>query len=165
MAKMGIKQLFSTAYHPQTDGQTKVVNRSLSTLLRVLIKPNLKNWEECIPHAEFAYNRAIHHTTKRTPFEIVYGSNPYTALDMLPLPLSEQANMNFDKRADYMKKLHEDTRETLEKHNQEHAVKMNKNKRPMIFEGDLVWLHLRKDRFPEARKTKLHPRGIGRAHV
>ena len=159
---LGIKQLFSTAYHPQTDGQTEVVNRSLSTLLRVLIKPYLKNWEECIPHAEFAYNRAIHRATKRTPFEIVYGYNPYTALDMLPLPLSEQANMNFDKRADYMKKLHEDTRDTLEKHNQEHAMKMNKNKRPMIFEeGDLVWLHLRKDRFPEARKTKLHPRGDG----
>ena len=58
---------------------------------------------------------------------------------MLPLPLSEQANMNFDKRTDYMKKLHEDTRDTLEKHSQEHAMKMNKNKRPMIFEeGDLV---------------------------
>ena len=61
-----------------------------------------------------------------------------------------------------MKKLHEDTRATLEKHKEDHATKMNKNKRPMIFEeGDLVWLHLRKDRFPEARKTKLHPRGDG----
>ena len=41
-------------------------------------------------------------------------------------------------------------------------MKMNKNKCPMIFEeGELVWLHLRKDRFPEARKTKLHPRGDG----
>ena len=64
MAKLGVKLLFSTAYHPQTDGQTEVVNRSLSTLLRVLIKPNLKNWEECIPHAEFAYNRATHRATK-----------------------------------------------------------------------------------------------------
>ena len=162
MAKMGIKQLFSTAYHPQTDGQTEVVNRSLSTLLRVLIKPNLKNWEECIPHAEFAYNRALHRATKRTLFEIVYGYNPYTALDMLPLPLREQVNMDFDTRAAYMKKLHEETRETLTKHNEAHATKMNKNKRAMIFEeGDLVWLHLRKDRFPDARKSKLHPRGDG----
>jgi hypothetical protein len=162
MAKMGIKQLFSTAYHPQTDGQTEVVNRSLSTLLRVLIKPNLKNWEECIPHAEFAYNRALHRATKRTPFEVVYGANPYTALDMLPLPLREQVNMDFDKRAAYMKKLHEETRTTLEKHNKDHATKMNKNQRPMIFEeGDLVWLHLRKDRFPDERKSKLAPRGDG----
>ena len=49
MAKFGVKLLFSTSSHPQTDGQTEVVNRSLSTLLRVLIKKNLKNWEECIP--------------------------------------------------------------------------------------------------------------------
>ena len=59
---------------------------------------------------------------------------------MLPLPLREQVNMDFDKRAAYMKKLHEETRTTLEKHNKDHATKMNKNKRAMIFEeGDLVW--------------------------
>ncbi|KAK1561530.1 hypothetical protein QYE76_037316, partial [Lolium multiflorum] len=55
-----------------TDGQTEVVNRSLSTLLRVLVKKNLKAWEDCIPHAEFAYNRAKHSTTMRSPFMVVY---------------------------------------------------------------------------------------------
>ena len=114
MAKLGVKLLFSTAYHPQTDGQTEVVNRSLSTLLRVLIKPNLKNWEECIPHAEFAYNRATHRATNRSPFEIVYGFNPNTALDILPLPLHDRVDMDFEKRADFIKQLHESTRDTLE---------------------------------------------------
>ena len=90
LAKLGIKLLFSTAYHPQTDGQTEVVNHTLSSLLRALIKPNLKNWNECIPHAEFTYNRAHHHATKQTPFETVYGFNPNTALDILPLPLQER---------------------------------------------------------------------------
>src|SRR4051812_3940507 len=75
MAKLGIKLLLSSASHPQTDGQTEVMNRSLGTLLRVLIKKNLKDWEECIPHAEFAYNRAKHSTTIRSPFMIVYGSS------------------------------------------------------------------------------------------
>src|SRR3954465_13362554 len=55
-AKLGIKLLFSTAYHPQTDGQTEVVKRTLSTLLHVLIKKNIKEWEECLPIAEYAYN-------------------------------------------------------------------------------------------------------------
>ena len=162
MAKLGVKLLFSTAYHPQTDGQTEVVNRSLSTLLRALIKPNLKGWEECIPHAEFAYNRASHRATKRSPFEVVYGFNPNTALDILPLPLHERTDMDVDKRADYMKTLHESTRATLEEHTKRQATKINKLKKPMIFEeGDLVWLHLRKDRFPDERKSKLAPRGDG----
>ena len=162
MAKFGIKLLFSSSSHPQTDGQTEVVNRSLSTLLRLLIKKNLKNWEECIPHAEFAYNRAKHSTTLKSPFMVVYGFEPPTALDLLPLPLHERVNMDVEKRAEYMKKLHEETRATIERQVQRQVEAANKHKKPMIFqEGDLVWLHLRKDRFPQERNSKLKPRGDG----
>jgi hypothetical protein len=87
MAKLGIKLLFYSSSHPQTDGETKVVNRNLWNLLHVLIKKNPKSWEVCIPHAEFAYNRTVHRITKRSPFEIVYGFNPSTTLDLLPLPM------------------------------------------------------------------------------
>ena len=55
--KRGTKLLFSTTCHPQTDGQTEVVNRSLSILLRALLKGNHKYWDEYLPHVEFAYNR------------------------------------------------------------------------------------------------------------
>ena len=162
MAKLGIKLLFSSASHPQTDGQTEVVNRSLGTLIRVLIKKNLKDWEECIPHAEFAYNRAKHSTTMRSPFMIVYGFEPLTALDILPLPLHERANMDVVKRAQTMKKLHEDTRATIEQQVLRQASRLNKNKKEMIFEeGDLVWIHLSKDRFPKDRDSKLKRRGDG----
>src|SRR3954471_9614884 len=41
--------MFSTTCHPQTDGQTEVVNRTLSQLLRAMIKKNLREWEECLP--------------------------------------------------------------------------------------------------------------------
>jgi hypothetical protein len=70
--KLGTKLLFSTTCHPQTDGQTKVVNRTLSTMLRAILK-NIKMWEECLPHIEFAYNRSLHSTTKMCSFQIVYG--------------------------------------------------------------------------------------------
>jgi hypothetical protein len=43
-AKLGTKFLFSTTYHPQTDDQTEVVNRTLSTMLRVVLKKNIKMW-------------------------------------------------------------------------------------------------------------------------
>jgi hypothetical protein len=81
--------LFSTTCHPQTDGQTEVVNRILSTILWAVLKSNLKLWEECLPHIEFAYNRSVHSTTKLSPFQVVYGFNPRAPNDLLPLPPSE----------------------------------------------------------------------------
>ena len=162
MAKLGVKLLFSTASHPQSDGQTEVVNKSLSTLLRVLVKKNIKSWEDVLPHAEFAYNRAKHSTTSKNPFMIVYGFEPLTALDFLPLPLHERVNMDVEKHAENMKKIHEDTRATIEAQVQRQASILNKNKKPMVFkEGDLVRIHLRKERFPEERSSKLKPRGDG----
>jgi hypothetical protein len=62
--KLGTKLLLSTTCHPQTDGQTKVVNRNLSSLLHAIIEKNLKTWEDCLLHVEFAYNRSTHSATK-----------------------------------------------------------------------------------------------------
>ena len=86
-AKLGTKLSFSTTCHPQTDGQTEVVNRTLGTLLRSFVSKNLKSLEESLSFVEFAYNRVPHSTTKHSPFEIVYGFNPLTPLDLLPIPL------------------------------------------------------------------------------
>jgi hypothetical protein len=87
--KLGTKLLFSTTCHPQTDGQTEVFNRTLSTMLRAVLKTYLKSWEECLPHIEFAYNRFVHSTTKVSPFRVVYGFNLRAPIDLVPLPLSE----------------------------------------------------------------------------
>jgi hypothetical protein len=67
-AKLSTKLSCSTTCHPQTDGQIEVVNRTLSTMLRVVLKNNIKIWEECLPHIEFTYNRSLHSTTKMCPF-------------------------------------------------------------------------------------------------
>jgi hypothetical protein len=88
-AELGTKLLFSTTCHPQSDGQTKVVNRTLSMLLRAVIKKNLMEWEECFPHVEFAYNRIVHSTTKMCPFEIVYGFKPNTPIDFVVITFVE----------------------------------------------------------------------------
>ncbi|KAK1664854.1 hypothetical protein QYE76_053013 [Lolium multiflorum] len=160
--KLGTKLLFSTTCHPQTDGQTEVVNRTLSQLLRSMIKKNLKEWEECLPHVEFAYNRAVHSTTELCPFEVVYGFKPITPLDLLPLPIHERVNMEASKRADFVKKIHVKTKELIEKKGKSNAARMNKKRKEMLFKpGDLVWVHFRKDRFPKLRKSKLKPRGAG----
>ncbi|KAK1629590.1 hypothetical protein QYE76_003905 [Lolium multiflorum] len=162
LEKLGTKLLFSTTCHPQTDGQTEVVNRTLSQLLRSMIKKNLKEWEECLPHVEFAYNRAVHSTTELCPFEVVYGFKPITPLDLLPLPMHERVNMEASKRADFVKKIHVKTKELIEKKGKSNAARKNKKRKEMLFKpGDLVWVHFRKDRFPKLRKSKLLPRGAG----
>ncbi|KAK1698657.1 hypothetical protein QYE76_015354 [Lolium multiflorum] len=160
--KLGTKLLFSTTCHPQTDGQTEMVNRTLSQLLRSMIKKNLKEWEECLPHVEFAYNRAVHSTTELCPFEVVYGFKPITPLDLLPLPIHERVNMEASKRADFVRKIHVKTKELIEKKGKSNAARMNKKRKEMLFKpGDMVWVHFRKDRFPKLRKSKLKPRGVG----
>uniref|UniRef100_A0A2N9FJQ1 Reverse transcriptase n=1 Tax=Fagus sylvatica TaxID=28930 RepID=A0A2N9FJQ1_FAGSY len=160
--KLGTKLLFSTTCHPQTDGQTEVVNRTLSTLLRTIIQKNLKNWEDCLPFIEFAYNRSVHSTTDFSPFEIVYGFNPLTPLDLLPLPVNERTSLDGQKKAEMVKKLHESVRQHIEKKNEQYANKANKGRRQVIFEpGDWVWVHMRKERFPARRRSKLYPRGDG----
>ncbi|WVZ51754.1 hypothetical protein U9M48_002866 [Paspalum notatum var. saurae] len=160
--KLGTKLLFSTTCHPQTDGQTEVVNRTLSTMLRAVLKKNLKMWEECLPYVEFTYNRAVHSTTKVSPFQVVYGFNPRAPIDLLPLPTSERVHHDAKERADFILKLHKTTKDNIEKMNERYREAGNKGRKKINLElGDLVWLHLRKDRFPDLRKSKLMPRADG----
>ena len=98
MGKLGTKLLFSTTCHPQTDGQTEVVNRTLTQLLCTIINKNLKTWEDCLPFIEFAYNTTMHTTTSYSPFEIVYGFNPLTPLDLMSLPVDEKGSMDGKKK-------------------------------------------------------------------
>ena len=84
------------------------MNRALSSLLRVVIKNNIKTWKECLPHVVFAYNRVVHSTTQHSPFEIVYGFNTLTPLDLLPLLNTFVLNHKDGKiKAEHVRKLHE----------------------------------------------------------
>jgi hypothetical protein len=81
---------------------------------------------------------------------------------MLPLPIQERVNMEVSKRADFMCKIHEKTKETIEKKGKYNADRVNKKRKEVLFQpSDMVWVHFRKDRFLEQRKSKLLPRGDG----
>ena len=84
-------------------------------MLRAIIKRNLKTWEECLPHVEFAYNRIVHSATRYSPFEVVYGFNPLTPLDLSPLPLSERVDLDGRKRVEFVRALHDKIRANIEK--------------------------------------------------
>ena len=70
---LGIRTKLSTAFHPQTDGQTERVNQILEQYLRCYVEYNVDDWSRLLPTAEFAYNNVAHEGTKETPFFLEYG--------------------------------------------------------------------------------------------
>ncbi|XBH78387.1 hypothetical protein VPH35_104659 [Triticum aestivum] len=114
---------------------------------------NKKMWEECLPHIEFAYNHSLHSTTKMCPFEIVYGFLPRAPIDLLPLPSSKKVNFDAKECAELILKLHELIKENIKRMNAKYKFAGDKGRKHVVFApGDPVWLHLRKDRFPNLRK-------------
>jgi len=70
---LGIKSKLSTAFHPQTDGQTERVNQELEQYLKMFIDYRQEQWPEWLGTAEFAYNNKVHSSTRIFPFKANYG--------------------------------------------------------------------------------------------
>ncbi|MVG17104.1 transposase, partial [Aeromonas jandaei] len=77
---LGTKLLHSTAYHPQTDGQTERVNQVLEDMLRACVLTFADTWDDCLPLAEFSYNNSYQESIKMAPFEALYGRRCRTPL-------------------------------------------------------------------------------------
>jgi len=88
---LGIKTKLSTAYHPQTDGQTERVNQEIKQYLRMFISHRQNNWPEWIACAEFAYNNKIHMATHISSFYANYGMNPRMGIEPQRAGKSEPA--------------------------------------------------------------------------
>lgn len=159
---LGTQLQFSSAYHPQTDGQTEVVNRSLENLLRSLVGDNPKRWEFVIPQAEFAYNSSFNRSTRKTPFEVIYGRKPHQVLDLLPLKDQTRISMDAEEFAAHIKSTHAQVREHLKEVSKRYKLSVDAHRRDKEFqEGDLVMVYLRKERFPASSYNKLKQRKFG----
>jgi hypothetical protein len=80
---MDVKLAMSTAFHPQTDGQTERANQTLETILRAFVDQKQTNWDLLLPAAEFAYNNSVNVTTGYSPFFLNSGFHPRVPASLL----------------------------------------------------------------------------------
>ena len=81
---VGIKLRMSTAFHPQTDGQSEVVNKVIAMYLRCVTGDRPRAWVDWLAWAEYCYNTSFHTALRATPFEVVYGRPPPPILPYTP---------------------------------------------------------------------------------
>ncbi|KAF8748612.1 hypothetical protein RHS01_10695 [Rhizoctonia solani] len=87
--RLGVKPAFSSAYHPESDGQTERVNQFIKFYLRSYVAADHSDWATWLPLAEYAYNNAKHAATGKTPFKLVYGRNPVMNPSNIPANVPE----------------------------------------------------------------------------
>jgi hypothetical protein len=88
---MKARRRLSTAFHPQTDGQTERQNQVLEHYLRCYVNHKQDNWVKYLPMAEFVYNNSVHASTGMTPFYALYGYHPEFSWDVSTEPPNKEA--------------------------------------------------------------------------
>lgn len=136
---VGIKSRMSTAFHPQTDGQTERLNQSLEVYLRAFVNYEMSNWEDLLPTAEFAYNNAKSASTHMTPFYANYGYHPAAHNPSL----GPSRNPGSQMYAHWMNQVYEEAQKHLEKSRERMKFWADKKRKdvPSLKEGQLVMLN------------------------
>src|SRR5882724_7089686 len=135
---LGIKTATSTAYHPQTDGETELVNQEIEQYLRLFVDHHQSDWMNWLPMAEFAYNNRVQSATKYSPFVMNFGQNPRMGHE----PRSRTKVESVEKFLDGMKRTREDAESALKRAAEEMKkyYDRGRGKTPVYAVGDKVWL-------------------------
>jgi hypothetical protein len=80
----GVNLNYSSAYHPQTDAQTEIVNKCIEQYLRCMTGECPNQWAKWLPLVEWWYNTNYHSATKMTPYQVLYGVPPPLHIPYLP---------------------------------------------------------------------------------
>ncbi|GJW83607.1 ty3-gypsy retrotransposon protein [Tanacetum coccineum] len=136
----GTQLSHSTAYHPQTDRQTEVVNRCLEQYLRAMVSHCPQQWVRYLPWAEYCYNSSYHSSIKMSPFQALYGRLP---LSVIPYPPGSLKVAAVDKLLVDRDGLLRQLKDSLLSAKQRMEVKANRKRRDVEFNvGDMVLVKL-----------------------
>ena len=158
---LGTKLSFSTAYHPQTDGQTERTIQTLEDMLRACVLEMRGNWDTYLPLVEFAYNNSYHSSIQLAPFEALYGRKCRSPLCWTEL--GERSLMGpelVDQTTEQIKLI----RKKLVSAQSRQKSYADRRRRPLEFSlGDHVFLRVnpRLGASRSMKSRKLNPRFIG----
>jgi transposase InsO family protein len=161
LATFNIRSNLSTAFHPQTDGQTERVNQVLEQYLRAYCNYQQDDWHKLLHLAEFAYNSAIHSSTGKTPFFANYGLHPADPSTCKPAATSS-TNPAAEERAKIMRSIHQQLQHALTDAIATQARFYNRKVKeaPQFQIGDQVWL-LRRNIITTRPSDKLDYKRLG----
>lgn len=155
----------STVFHPQTDGQTEVVNKTVIQLLKGYCSKHPKLWDDHLCYVQHVYNRAKHSSTQRSPFEICFGFIPRSPLNFVfSKDITVDGHSDVDKATRFIKQIQEiyqAMQEQLEQSQAKYKARHDKHQiEHRFYVGDQVWLYIRKDRM-QGEGKKLKPTRYG----
>jgi hypothetical protein len=158
--QLGIHSHTSTAFHPQSDGQTERTNRILEDMLRHYVNPQQDNWDELLPCAEFAINNSYQESIKTTPFKLNTGRDPQTKLSWsLRTPSKLPA---VEEYISAIQKALATAKSTLHAAQQRQKLYADKKLRHIEFQpGDQVMLSTQNIRLKVPGTPKLMPKWLG----
>jgi hypothetical protein len=107
-------------------------------MLRAVLDENLKCWEDCLPHVEFAYNHITHSSTKMSPFQMVYGYIPQAPTDLFLLDAEDTPHIDVVAHVEQMINLHEQTQQNITAANAKYQVAGSKG-RNMLLLNLVIW--------------------------
>jgi len=137
--RLGTKLAMSSAFHPQTDGQSERAIQTLKTMLRGLVNHKQDDWDLYLPAAEFAYNNAVHSSTGVSPFFLNHGFHPRVPASLLTP--AAPASTDFDAFVSSQQSALATARDNLVEAQNRQAEHADARRRPHSYkEGDLVLL-------------------------
>ena len=160
-AEMGTKLKMSTAYHPQTDGQTERMNRVLEEMLRTYCVYSPERWDEYLPQAMFAYNNSVHASTGYSPHFLNYGQHANVPASLL-FGSGNAAPADVDEFVSQLDLLTKRAVANLKLAQASQKKYADQHRREVIFKpGDLVLLAARNVSLDGENPPKLRPKFVG----
>ncbi|RWS18342.1 gag-pol fusion protein-like protein, partial [Leptotrombidium deliense] len=132
--EFGVRQQFTSGYHPETHGQCERFNKTLKQMLRPYCESKPSKWDIYLPSVQLAYNTKVHDVTKYTPYFLMFGAEYKSPLvsDVIPKDSHWTTTLTANTNEKLCRAL-KDARTRIRRMQEKHAVRINDERQPVFF--------------------------------